>query len=424
MGPEEVFWALMLGLVLGPLGIAAAVPLARAWRWRAVHRALVEQGFTRHLGGPAEGVCAGWHLRFHRQTIQRGGRVFSGRFVLEIPLMKRVFRCVSRTRGIEKHLWPGEPEPTGDPVFDHLFGIFGPPIAWVPTLDSETRARLIGLAGDWLRLDRGIEVLFRRPPSPAEVAALTTGLARLATCLTRPFDGPTELARLATTDPAPGVRARCLGLLFAEFPRSSELLAAASACLFDADPAVRLAAAQALDDAAVLQALATDRTVPPELRSAALLHLVPRSARDLFTAATHDEVVARAAWRALALVGGPLPLEGLALPPVGDTTIRAAAAAALALAGPPAEPHLLALLADPDYAVATAAAEALGQVGTSRSVGPLRARTPNFIFAGAPRLQRAIRHSLALLETPVGAGGALSLAAGEGGGLSEAEDPP
>lgn len=426
MGSDAVIGLFLFGvLVVFPMLVALVLrPLVRRFRWRAVYRTLRRLGFKRrlfHLGASR----SGWRLRFHLRDVQRAGDVYAGRFVIEIPVTRYAFRCVSRVGLLDKERWPGDPSPTGDLVFDARFGVFGQQVIAAAVLDPVGRSLLLDMPTDWVHLDRGIEALARRPLTAEATEGLIEQLVRLAEHLNRDVDPLAELVAQVAADPNPDVQAHRLGLLRSAFPNHSKTLEAARGVLAHPSPLVRLAAAQVLDDHATLQALATDRRLPAHVRNEALFHLVPNpESRPLVLSLLRDVELGPAPWRALAILGGPIGLDELpAPPPSHEPEMRIAAAACFALVGPPAEPVLLGFLADESLPVATAAAEALARAGTSRSIGPLRARLPRFPLS-TTHLNRAITHTLAALGSRAQQhGGSLSLTEADGGGLSEPPTP-
>jgi hypothetical protein len=423
-----VEWIITMLLVVLPSAYLAFEPAMRHVRWRPVARRLRQLGFQGSLFRPLELALLEGRLRFHNNAIRRAGDTFTARFVAEIPVTRWVFRVIPVVSRDDRDYWRGDAEPSGAPDFDARFGVLGPPSVWMPVLNAATRALLMSLpAAGWVRIDRGIEALVRRPLTPEQTEAMVRGLEQLAQQVNRPLDPAQALVEGATEDPHPAFRARCLRLLRQEFPNSSETLVAATSGLTDDSPGVRLEAARVLNHRPTLVDLARQRRWPTAVRGNALLHLAGEADAEVRALLLHllrDVELGPAPWRALAILGGPIGLDELpAPPPSHEPEMRIAAAACFALVGPPAEPVLLSFLADESLEVATAAAEALARAGTSRSIGPLRARLPRFPLS-TTHLNRAITHTLAALGTRAQQhGGSLSLTEADGGGLSEPPTP-
>lgn len=406
------FWASFLGH-----------RLARYARWRHVLRPLVAAGFRRKwlstwAADPEQ------TLRLHLEDGRLAGHHYVARLVKKVPYCLTGFTCVSVAGRGDSKLWPGDPSPTGDPIFDAHFGVFGPPLAWVPVLDATTRALLLELPGDFIRISGAFEVNFRKVPPPELVQKAVQTLRALAEHLRAPGHAFQQLGEMVLHDPMPRVRSNCLRVLRSDFPDDLGTLRIAQAAIADPEPVVRLQAAVLLKAKDQICDIAVDRGVPVELRKAALGRLTGKVApedRTRLLPLLREPELGGAPWRVIAEQGGVLDLADLPeLLPLGDLATVEAAAACLGLVGAAAEPQLLNLLADQDPDVAAAAAQVLGRVGTVRSIGPLRARRPPFL--GPPRLKRLIEEALARLEPSARLhGGNLALADDSGGGLSVAD---
>jgi HEAT repeat protein len=106
----------------------------------------------------------------------------------------------------------------------------------------------------------------------------------------------------------------------------------------------------------------------------------------------------------------------------GPVEVRVAAARALGSAGAAAEPLLIAALDGP-LEVRVAAAEALGHVGSAAAVLPLQETAEHTVRSGD--LRKAVREAVAAIQSRLTGAtpGQLTLAQGDEGQLSIAEEP-
>ncbi len=275
--------------------------------------------------------------------------------------------------------------------------------------------------------------------SEAEGYDYLGGSERLPEALTlimafaRRLEPPQDLARgLADRlagEPEAGARLLVLDTLLEEFPEAEATRRALLASRSDPDARVRLRAGIRLgpEGRKVLLDLAGGEGAEDEINAQALaalgdsvevkevlrvLHEALRL-RKLETSVTCLELLANAGSpEAIAALGRVLTVErgGLA----------SAAAQALGATGDPAaEAPLLATLAGPHDESRVAAARALGRVGTAAAVPALKEAE-----AGDGRLRHAARQAIAEIHSRLSGAspGQLSLAEGESGELSLAED--
>ncbi|MEZ4240177.1 MAG: hypothetical protein R3F59_29295 [Myxococcota bacterium] len=250
---------------------------------------------------------------------------------------------------------------TGDPQFDGVVrAVPEEPARAVALLDGHTREIVAEAVRLGARFDGRWEV--RRAGSDEGLAAAVRAVARahraLVSCLAR---GDVSLVERLHRDQSPGVRRQALAALLASNGATPARL---RPCLQDVDLDVRLTAAQRLGEWPVLVEVARTASRSWRVRAA----------------------------RTLALVGASLDAEDAA---VVRTVLEQA-------------------LEDPAHAAS--AAEGLGAVGTVGSIAALtRAER-----GGSVRVRAAATRALAKLRGRLGdITGALSLADGEGGELSE-----
>lgn len=289
-------------------------------------------------------------------------------------------------------------------------------------LDADTRTKLVSfLAGRRVdsrgkavntraKLEQGMLLVwvehsrFRGLDSlDGEVAAVLAPMVDLAQRLTRPDDLAGRLAeRLAAgpgREPEAGARLKCLRLLLREFHSHPATAAALRAALEDEVPEIRLEAALALGDQGhgTLCALVEDLEVPDGCAAQALTALGPRLTFERAEATLRRALV------------------------VGRSELAKAGLEALGRLGhAKAESLLVSALAHEDFTVALAAVEALGRVGTVAAVPALRHLEGGTYLTNA----RAARQAVAQIQDRLQGAevGQLTLADGEGGALSLAEE--
>jgi hypothetical protein len=294
------------------------------------------------------------------------------------------------------------------------------------------------------RLDQGVAVIFG--PATDDAAGLISG-AQCVLSMVHALDDPRpvdeRLAAIIAGDPCLPVRRRALEalLLGRATPAAKNGL---SAAITAADPLLLLRAAPfAPDEAALpLARLAFDGEAEPDLRRAAI-EISARNATDetvewLGRLLSPDHVsVVPAALDALWKLGRVPRVEVLAKlceEPSFDAPAKVAFAAALGASGREgAEVVARSLLADETPAVAIAAARGLEKIGTIASVQALRDRAEGLLVSR--ELKEAVRSAVEAIQARSGAEsgglsladpdpkeGALSVAEGSPGALSEVED--
>ncbi len=208
-----------------------------------------------------------------------------------------------------------------------------------------------------------------------------------------------EALRTACGDPNPDVRARAAIALGVD-GRATLLGLVAEDDLFDA-PAGR--AVEALGAA-----------LPVERVSAILANALRRRFTD----------TAHACIAALGARGGAGAVAQLAkILAIEASPLAVSAARALGVSGAAeAEEPLVRALGNQDPLIAIAAAGALGQLGSARSVPSLK----DVAAASGGELRRAARHAIVAIQSRLGGAspGQISLAAGDTGGLSLADEDP
>ena len=291
----------------------------------------------------------------------------------------------------------------GDPAFDAEVAVHGDAASAVAALTQEARVAARALICDGYAVQRGT-VHFACRRGARDAAELVVAARRaiwLAGLLASSETIPRRLAAQASGDPLPGVRRRALERLadgFAELPETAAALAAA---LGDADPGVRVFAAARLGAAGepTLLDLLADAQVPDGVVVEALAALAGRLPAE----------------RAVALLVESAPGRGAAV-------LAAAAGSLTTPAGPGAEEALVGLLGHEEREVRLAVAAALGRVGTTAAVAPLRA-----VVAAHPLdlgLRGGASEAIAAIQARAdgAAPGQLSLAGGEAGTLTLADD--
>jgi HEAT repeat protein len=305
-------------------------------------------------------------------------------------------------------------------------------------LDGETRALLVRLVDRprLLTLDMSGGTL----SFLAETAWFgeTLGLVlRLAQRLAEVPPVEERVAALAGGDLLPSVRLTCLHALMEQRPRHPATRGALRAALSDPHPSVRLSAGLTLrtEGREALLGLARDPESTGEVASRAIValgaHFPPDdAARTLETALRSGRFETVGACLDSLASRGAAHLEPVRAVLDGPSDTGAAlAASALGLSGAAqAEPMLLQALERRSREVRAAAVRSLGRVGSAASVPLLRELEPQ----GDGGFRRAVREAVASIQSRlVGAGqgqlalaqdgGALSLAADEGGRVSVPE---
>jgi hypothetical protein len=358
----------------------------------------------------------------------------------------------------------------GDPAFDRVAWVEGPPALVRSLLDADTRRAMRGLLEGRLerprltpfwargRLDDGVlrvdvpefkrqlkweigdDLLAPPPARPADPgqgrvrgSARLPDVLRLVVAVARRLEKPEDVAqRLADNlkpEPVAGVRLQCLTTLAREFrghPATREALLSARE---DPDAEVRLRAGASLGRQGrdVLLAIARGEGAPDETTARAVTELASDLSVDEATSLLRNALrtrrlaTARECLGALARRGGARVVPTLAkVLPLEKPELAAAAADALGAAGDAsAEAPLLAALGAPNAEVRVAAARALGRVGTTAAVLPLKGLEEHDRSCRA-----AARQAIAEIQSRLtgAAPGQLSLAGGESGQLSLASE--
>ncbi|MFL6290165.1 MAG: HEAT repeat domain-containing protein [Thermoanaerobaculia bacterium] len=317
----------------------------------------------------------------------------------------------------------------GDRNFDDAFHIQGPPRLVLALLDAETRRLLADLK------EKGRILIFS-----GELRAIVSGDEKVAPVLSlllavQKRFAPDVLRRLAenaTQDPEPGVRLQNLLLLIRELSWSPVTDEALRKACSDPVPEIRLRAAKQLggaeghgvllelaesledDDVSAEALTALDRELPFE-RLNAILRLAMRRRRLMSARVCLEAIGRRGAAAGVDLLAKVLEREQGELAP-------AAARALGAIGSPAAEAALVEALQREDAEVRVAAATALGRAGTVAAVPPLKEAVERSRLDRD--LHRAARQAIAEIQSRLqGASpGQLSLAGGEAGQLSLAQD--
>lgn len=317
----------------------------------------------------------------------------------------------------------------GDPAFDAVVTLGLPSSDLLSLFDQETRARVRAVldAGYAVRIASGelaarlVRPAWRRDDA---MAATVRALVALAHRLEAPADAAARLGRMATGDPLGAVRSRALFTLIGlapQDPRTRDVLRVGT---LDPEPGIRLQAACSLGEegAAVLQALAVHPQVD-DVSAARAIDALGASfaladARPVLARAA-DAGCVRTAVAALSVIGRG---GGAEVPGVADVLARtegliavAAVRALAAIGGPSVEAPLVAALCAPQPAVAAAAAAALATCGGVASVPELKAAE-----ARGGDVRRAARSAIAAIQSRLtGASpGQVSLSGGDAGQVS------
>jgi hypothetical protein len=321
----------------------------------------------------------------------------------------------------------------GDPAFDRAVHVRGPDFMLLPLLDDETRSTLRTVVAAGGRTVNGTIRIEVNTWSNAGRIASALAMALHAARRLRPPEDPVErLVKIADTDPCPTVRVRCLDLLRRDYAQDERARIAFRLALRSTDAETRLVGAIGLadDGQAALIDIASDASTeePLAVRAIAALgaRLAPERTASILDNAIQGQrfAVALAAIQALRLVGGPLAVSRLASLLTADATdLAVTAATALASIGDPsAEAPLIAALGSTSNELRLAAAQALGHVGTAVSVAPLHAAADGHLLDLG--LRSAAQHAIAAIQARArGASpGQMSLAEGESGQVSLADD--
>lgn len=342
----------------------------------------------------------------------------------------------------------------GDPDFDRVVWIEGPPLLVRAILDADTRLALLALFEGWLirprlspfhatgRLEQGVlwielpdararrpeHLLWDRALAGGDGAHFTEALRAaiaLAERLASPRDAARRIADNLRGEPLARARALCLTALARELPGHVATREALVAARDDSDAEVRLRAGRALgaEGRDLLLSLALGEGAEDATTAQAVTALGAQLTFDEATAVlrnalrTRRHETARVAMGVLAHGGSPEAIHMIArVLAVERGPLANAAAGTLGLTGSPlAEEPLLAALASVDASLRVAATRALGQVGSAAAVTPLRE-----LEARDAAVRGEARQAVARIQARLAgaAPGQLSLAGGEAGALS------
>ena len=353
--------------------------------------------------------------------------------------------------GAGPNRWGEREVELGDEAFDAKVEIHGAADRARALLDVDTRRVVLQMLGGRLEMpgrpavtiagtvslcDGDLRAMLPerpRPPAPEDVHEALEALLDLVERFERPANVAQRLA--STLEREPQWRARLEGvvLLSTSYPTDPATLGALRHALADEVPAVRLqaaiglgdeglpalreiAAAEGIGDATAAHAIDVlgDR-LPAEACEAALRQALRR--RRLQTADACIKALARVGGasgarllaKVMLLEGGPLAIAAAqALGKSGDGEAEGALLEALGRGGDLTVPVI----------------EALGRVGTVRAVLPIKEAAGQ--DTADLELRRAVRQAVAEIQSrlPGASPGQVSIAEGEGGQLSLADDDP
>jgi hypothetical protein len=333
----------------------------------------------------------------------------------------------------------GSSEPaadTGDPAFDRLIAAGGRVGAVRALLRAPARHAIVTLArGAAVRLRNGeftYEILDRVIDTGRLAALIHSTLAALRT-LCPVSDVSAALAQAAHSDPAPGVRARCLATLLSEEPDHPRTSGALDAALADPSDSVRVVAATALGERGVPVlreiAMREEGEEEPSARAIALLgrHLPVEQTLAILDSALERKrlAVAAAAIGSLGRSGDAVAFRRLLVLLHGSVkSLAVVAAGALGEGTSPAtEPALIqALASSPALPVQDAIVRALGRVGSIATIAHLRAMLASGECHSS--LVPIVQHAIAAIQARLtnASPGQVSLAEGESGQVSLVSD--
>jgi HEAT repeat protein len=354
-------------------------------------------------------------------------------------------------RNLTKRLRQREIE-LGEEVFDAAVEIHGAPERVRALLDVETRGVVLRLLSGRVQLPRQQPINLRgdvallagdlrvdlpeqpAPPSPEELYEVTAALLAQAQRFHLPLEIPARLAAALAHEPVWRVRLQGLQLLSTGYPTDPATLAALRRAIADERPEIRLHAAIALgaEGRDTLLGFATDEAVTDAVAARAVHALGDRMPAEVASALlaptlrSRRLLTAEACVHALGLVGDATSAGLLAkVLAVESGPLAMAAARALGTSGAAnAEEALLRALERGLPELRLPAIEALGHVGSARAVLPIQEAATG---AGADaEVRRAARQAVAEIQARLqGASpGQLSIAAGDAGRVSLADDGP
>ena len=324
---------------------------------------------------------------------------------------------------------------TGDGDFDRRLEAGGHTPTVRALLTSDVRQALVALArGGVVCVDpRGLAYeVFEQPRSAVDVVTLVHRVTAAAELFPRVSDVFAALADNASNDPQPGVRERCLATLLADAPEHPRTTGTLTGAFCDGNDAVRVVAAIALGERglSVLREIAAQQTgeEEPPARAIAVLgrHLTPDETLAILDSALmcKRRVVAAAAVESLARTVDPAAYRRLAAVVQADDQLLAVIAVnALGEAGTSeAEQLLVEALSSCTQGLRRVVVRALGRTGSVATIARLRALMEG--DAGAADLTSLVQQAIAEIQSRLtdATPGRLSLAEGDSGDLSLAED--
>ena len=302
----------------------------------------------------------------------------------------------------------------GDEAVDDLFALRGPRSLVCALMDGDTRSLLMDLARmpevrpGSVRMAAGtLRVDVLRPrfrPTMQRTVVVTRKALALAQRLQTPVDVPARLSANVLNDPERGVRQASLRVLLHQYPDEWATRETLRLATNHADSELRLMAALALgaDGVRVLADLAGDADADDVSSAGAIeaLRTLPLSELER-------------------ILRGSLRRNPQGLLPARPSTARACADA-LATCGDAGVPLLADVVRASSAAVALAGVRALRRIGTVEAVLPLTQAAES----GEDAVRRAARAALEDIQAGLaGSRGAVSLAGGDAGTLSLADDP-
>lgn len=414
------------------MAIAAVLGGAVAWnmRTRARWRALASQ-----LGLPfsEESYWLRWRMVgrlrgcavsvvVHRPRDQRGG-LYTAVTVQPEPAISTALTLRSEDlKSKALKLIGTDDDQMGDIAFDQQILVRGPSLTLLSVLNQPARAAVQRVMGTWRVHVEGGAVYYDAPgvfANTRKLRRLLQDMVGLAQRLQPPRDGDlAAIQRSLESDPAVGVRRRCLDVLLAR-PEAIAVPAAAAA-MRDPDPDLQRLAALAAGPAGfeTLVALLRDQQL-----SAADADTI------LDTLQTHAPSIAAVEVERM-IQGPPRPASSVAIRCAAALQLRncvprinalaahpdlarACADTLLAFESPATEAGFIALLAAADVGVQRDAIGALGRFGTQAALGPLRQ-----LQARRLRVEAEAAIDKISARTAPGGRGGLALIADAVGGLS------
>lgn len=283
---------------------------------------------------------------------------------------------------------PGRKMRTDDHAFDEAVELSAQDdVALTAMLDAATREAILRLCaipgsirptGLQMRL-HGISTAETLRSSLDLLLSFADGLEERAA---RPV--PERLAEIASKDPAPGIRRRCLELLSERYANTAFAAEAARRAIADADSGVRAQAApieaHSKGAGAELMAIVGNESLPEKERRDALARASAVLDRDEILGLYDFALGAGTPAMQRDAIGGFARLKSrdgiarmaeLANPRVEDETLVALAEALAKIGGDGAQPVLLSLLAIESPVVQVAASKALGRIGSPDAIEAL-----------------------------------------------------